>query len=130
MKIIGPRRLLRFLSFTVLCFFTSHLIAQTGTPITGKILAGKTRTPLQGATVQIAGSTNTVITGNKGEFRITTYKPLPISILITYTGYSSKELQITDANAVEVILEEAAAEVSDVVVVGYGTQRRSELTGS
>ncbi len=132
MKIIGPPRLLNPSILLFLCFLfsTIKIFSQTGTPITGKTLAGKSRSPLQGATVQIAGSTNTVVTGNQGEFRIITYKPLPVTLVITYTGYSPKEIEITDANPVEVLLEEAPAELSDVVVVGYGTQRRSELSGS
>ena len=117
--------------FTIQFLGFLHIVfAQTGTPITGTIVAGKSKTALGGASVQISGSTNTVVSDNQGQFRIITYKPLPVSLKITYTGYTSKEVVVSDAAAVEVVLEEAAAELSDVVVVGYGTQRRSELTGS
>ncbi|MET0299654.1 MAG: TonB-dependent receptor [Flavitalea sp.] len=121
---------LSILLIVLLMFSGAAVWAQNGTAITGRALAGKTKTPLEGATVQIVGSTNTVVTDKEGNFRVITYKPLPVSIVITYTGFSSQEISITDTKPVEVVLSEAAAELSDVVVVGYGTQRRSELTGS
>jgi TonB-dependent starch-binding outer membrane protein SusC len=132
MKHFDPSRIKTLLFFLAvqLFFFSAQSFAQNGTPITGKAFAGKTRTPLDGATVQILGSTNTVVTDNQGNFRIITYKTLPVTLVITYTGYSRKEVVVLDQAPVDVVLEEAAAELSDVVVVGYGTQRKSELTGS
>src|SRR5690349_12917381 len=117
----GIRTVVLLSVFQLLSFFPK-LIAQTGTPISGKVLATKTRDALEGASVQITGSTNTVVTDVQGGFRIITYKPLPVTLIITYTGYASTELVVSDDKPVEVLLTESAGELSDVVVVGYGTQ--------
>lgn len=49
---------------------------------------------------------------------------------MSYTGYATKEVAVTTANSYDIVLESEAIALEDVVVVGYGTQSRKELTGS
>jgi TonB-dependent starch-binding outer membrane protein SusC len=112
------------------CFANFAANAQNPTPISGTIISAKSKSPLAGATVHIAGSTNTVTTNDDGVFRIVTYKKLPITLEVSYTGYAPINVEVINTTPVTINLEEAAAQLSDVVVVGYGTQRRAELTGS
>ncbi|MBX3241251.1 MAG: TonB-dependent receptor [Chitinophagaceae bacterium] len=116
--------------FFLLIFF-SHSYAQNGgTEISGKVLNDKTKAFLPGATIQIKGSTNTVITNDNGEFKIVTYKDLPVVLRVSYSGYDAREIPIDNIKPVVVELEETATQLSDIVVVGYGTQRKRDLTGS
>ncbi len=120
------------LPFAFLLFLTQSLQAQEGTQTTikGKVIALKTGDPLTGASVNIEGSTNTVITNDKGEFNITTYKKLPLVLSISFVGYQTKPARVTGAEAITVVLSESSGQLADVAVVGYGTQRRKDITGS
>ncbi|HMO62825.1 MAG TPA: TonB-dependent receptor [Ferruginibacter sp.] len=108
-------------------FFTN---AQDGTSISGKILSEKNKSALPGASVHIKGSTNTVVTDNSGSFKIVTYKKLPVVLVVSYTGFKEKEILVNDETPVTISLTETLTELSDVLVVGYGTQRKKDVTGS
>jgi TonB-dependent starch-binding outer membrane protein SusC len=126
-KIIKAIGLAAFLSlFTLL-----HANAQENTSVSGKVLDAKTKTPLEGASIQIQGSTNTVTTNSKGEFKLTTYKKLPFSVFVSFVGYVTQEVPlIAPGGDIKVELIEAPNELGEVVVVGYGTQTRKSLIGS
>jgi TonB-linked SusC/RagA family outer membrane protein len=125
-------KIIRILGLTVLlflCILCSN--AQENTTVTGKVLDAKNNTPLEGASIQIQGSTNTVTTNFNGEFKLQTYKKLPFSIFVSYTGYEAQEVLVkNDGGHVIVTLKEVSARLGEVVVVGYGTQTRKSLIGS
>lgn len=104
--------------------------AQEGTSISGKITSQKNKQPLYGATVQIKGSTNSVIADEKGEFKITTFKKLPVTLVISNAGFKESEVTVASDRFIAVELTESTLDLSDVVVVGYGTQKKTEITGS
>ena len=109
-------------------FFSLSLLAQQKT-ITGKIVAQETREPLQGVTVSIKGSSTAVTTNKDGVFSIIV--PSNESVLeITYVGYSPQEMQVGNQNNITVSLVSADNRLGEVVVVGYGTQRKRDVTGS
>jgi TonB-linked SusC/RagA family outer membrane protein len=84
--------------------------------------------PVIGASVVELGSTNGVLTDSNGEF------DLPISqgknIKISYIGYVAQVLKVAPDRRVTVKLQESTENLSEVVVVGYGTQKKLDLTGS
>lgn len=97
--------------------------------ISGKVINSKTKQPLEGATVSVVGSTNEVLSDNTGSFKIRTFKKPPYTITVSYIGYKTKVIVAGDGlNTVE--LDETGAELSEVVIVGYGTQRKGDLTGA
>ncbi len=101
--------------------------AQTKT-ITGKV-TDKDNFPLAGATVQAKGSSVTTQTSTDGSFRIEV--PSSSSALIfSYVGYDDKEVGIGSSAAINVSLVTGSKSLQDVVVVGYGTRRKSDLTGA
>jgi TonB-linked SusC/RagA family outer membrane protein len=83
---------------------------------------------LPGATVMIKGTTVGVVTDPKGSFRLAV--PANATLVISIVGYESKELVIGTGNTYEVRLSSSVSALNEIVVVGYGTSRRKDLTGS
>lgn len=86
--------------------------------------------PLIGATIVVkdAPTVSGTITGPDGTFSLTV--PARSTLLITYVGYKSLRLPVLNRTHLEITLEEDAERLDNVVVVGYGTQEKSDLTGS
>ena len=102
--------------------------AQQGKRVTGEILDNE-GVPLSGATVSEKGTTNGVIADFDGNFSITVSDENAI-LTISYLGYLSREVAVEGKETITIALEEDAAMLDEVVVVGYGTQKRKDLTGS
>lgn len=96
----------------------------------GKVTELKTGLPLAGATVHITGTTHEVITKNDGKFSFLTGQRFPVTVVISYVGYQTKQVIIPDPTPVQIRLAETSSNLNEVVVVGYGTQKKSDLTGS
>src|SRR5687768_5212384 len=115
----------------VLIFFTIHSIhAQENITLNGKVVDKQTKLPLAGATVHIKNTTHEVVTSDAGEFHFLTGQRLPVTYIITYVGYHTVEITQTENENFSIQLEQSSNQLSDVVVVGYGKQRRSDVTGS
>lgn len=86
---------------------------------------------IPGATIVIKGTSEFVITDAKGEFAITSKRELPFSLLVSSIGFKQQEIQVYEVSdePTEVTLQTDNL-LDEVVVVGYGTQKRSDLTGS
>lgn len=85
--------------------------------------------PLPGANILEKGTTNGTQTDFDGNFEITISNADAI-LSVSYIGFSSKEIPVNGQNSITVALEESAAALDEIVVVGYGTQKKSDLTGS
>jgi TonB-linked SusC/RagA family outer membrane protein len=96
--------------------------------ITGTVKDGK-GVPLPGVSVQVKGTTSASVTGVGGKFRITSPSATG-SLVFSYVGFNKKEVAITNKSDIEVILTEESSALNEVVVVGYGTQKKVNLTGS
>ncbi|MFD1142182.1 SusC/RagA family TonB-linked outer membrane protein [Larkinella insperata] len=97
--------------------------------LSGKIIDSRTKEPLPGASVQIKGTTNGAITDAEGKFALKTGQKLPFVLLVNYIGYISQEV-VAATNSIDIQLVESVNQLSELVVVGYGTQKRSDITGS
>ena len=117
-------------AFLVAAAFWCSGQAGDQTSITGLVLESKTQTVLSGATIHLQGSTNAVTTNDKGSFTITTYKKLPFTISISFVGYQTQNLVVTNTVPIKITLQENPNQLAEVAVVGYGTQRRKDITGS
>ncbi len=96
----------------------------------GGTVADKTGAPLVGATVLEKGTGNGVVTGAKGEFTLQVANA-GADIVISFLGYTTIEVKATDIKpSVAIVLQDDMTEIDDVVVIGYGTVRKSDLTGS
>ncbi len=97
--------------------------------ITGTILSQNDNAPLQGVTVTNRNTNQKTQTDAKGTFSITAEKGHVL--VLSYVGFGSQNLTVGDASDVSVSLTQSTtATLEDVVVVGYGTQKRGNLTGA
>lgn len=85
--------------------------------------------PLIGATILVKGTTVGTATDLDGRFTMNVPEDANI-LVVSYTGFSSQEIDITDRNVIEIILSSGSETLEEVVVVGYGTQRKVNLTGA
>lgn len=110
------------------CLFTLQATAQSSGKITGKVIdqAGE---PIIGASCLVKGTSNGTITDLNGAFTLTNV-PANGTIVISYIGYIKQELAVKGQKELSVKLQEDSKTLDEVVVVGYGTQRKSDLTGS
>lgn len=95
--------------------------------ITGKVF-GADHAALAGATVQVKGSGTTTQTDNGGKFSISA--PANAKLVFSYVGLTNQEISIDGRHEIEVQLLPSTQSLSDVVVVGYGTQKKTSLTAS
>ena len=84
--------------------------------------------PLPGATVLEKGSSNGTTTDFDGNFNIQV--PINAVLQISYIGYTTQEVSVAGRSTIRIELVLDATQLDDVVVVGYGTQRKSDITGS
>lgn len=122
------RLLARLVSITLLCvLFTQIAFSQTKT-ITGKVSDDK-GAPIQGATITAKGTKAGASTGPDGTYRITV-PPTAKTLVISSVGFTAQELAIGDQTSLDVSLVAAQSNLNEVVVIGYGTARKKELTGA
>lgn len=119
--------------FLALIFFLSYsspLIAQTGINgnLTGKVLDENGK-PLAGATVAISGTNRSTSTGAQGDFSFTALTNAT-ALVVTFQGYASQTVQLKNNDVLNISMQRDANVLNDVVVVGYGTQKRIASTGS
>lgn len=115
-------------STVLLCvLFTLTTFSQTKT-ITGKVTDDK-GAPLQGATVTVKGTRNGASTGTDGTYNLTVPQGAK-TLVISSVGYATQEINIGDQTSIDISLVSTSQNLNEVVVVGYGTVRKKDLTGS
>jgi len=126
--ILGLRSMLMFLSL----FFSSLVIslqAQNNRTISGTISDAVSKETLVGASVLVKGSTKGVTTNANGQFSISVSTSNPV-LVFRFVGYSSQEKTVGNQSQINVALSPASEDLAQVVVVGYGTQKKSDVTGA
>ena len=116
-------KLLIITLFTLI--LANDVIAQV--EASGIVRDNETGDPLLGATILVKGTNNGTITDSNGLFKISV-ESLDVIIMISYTGY--KTLEIKAGTNLQINLKEEIGQLDEVVMIGYGTQKRSDLTGS
>ena len=102
--------------------------AMAQSQVSGKV-ADKDGLPLIGATVVVSGTTNGVLTDQHGKYVINV--PSKESILeFEYLGYAGQKVMVGTKTTIDVILQSDTQIVEEVVVIGYGETKKSDLTGS
>lgn len=116
---------------THILLFAVTLIATAQTVLTGRILDAANGEPLIGAQVLVKSKNVGVVTDLEGNFRLETKESLPLTLSVDYIGYRSQEIDVyDDSESIEIELTENVNTLGEVVIVGYGTQKRTQLTGS
>lgn len=102
-------------------------IAQSNV-ITGSVVAASDDTPLPGVTVAVKGETRGTVTDADGKFTITAE---PSDVLVfSFIGMATQEVTVGNSATLSVRMEEGMESLQEVVVVGYGTQKKANLTGA
>jgi len=91
-------------------------------------VVGSGGTPVAGASVNVKGASGGTMTNSDGQFTIRASKG--DVLVISNVGFTTKEVTVGDADNITITLDARAEEFSEVVVVGYGTQRKEAVTGS
>jgi TonB-linked SusC/RagA family outer membrane protein len=132
--LINKRKLTRILQLSA-CFLLMGIgILSAGGAYAqdGKIIAGTvvdaTGEPVIGASIVEKGTTNGTGTDTNGNFSLNVSQG--VTLVISYIGYVSQEIVIGNQTRLNVTLEEDYQALDEVVVVGYGTQKRSDITGA
>ncbi len=126
---MSAKTLLSAILFTVFFFVLQVSYAQDKT-VTGKVTDSKDGTPVIGASVLAKGSQTGTTTGNDGSFTITV-GPKITTLIISSVGFETQEVSIKGVTSVNVEMAlSGSANLNEVIVVGYGTARRKDLTGS
>ncbi len=120
--------LLRVLLCGVWLLTFSLLASAQNKQITGNVSDEK-GSPIAGASVVAKGSRTGTTTGLDGNFTLSVSSSVK-KIVISYVGYTSQDVDISSGAAIKVILQPDAGSLTDVVVVGYGTARKKDLTGA
>jgi iron complex outermembrane receptor protein len=97
--------------------------------VTGKVTDAKDGAPLVAASVTVKGTNKGTTTAADGTFSINVASN-QTTLVVTFLNYATKEVQIAGKNSINVALSQSADQLSEVVVIGYGSVRKKDLTGS
>lgn len=97
--------------------------------ITGKVTDEKTKSPIPGVTVKVKDGQTIAVTDENGIYKITVPNEQAI-LTFNFVGYDVQEKQVGNLKNINIVLKSAQANLDEVVVVGYGTQKKADVTGS
>lgn len=117
----------RIYSLILGCAVSVSAMAQTKN-IQGRIIDSKSNEPLVGVTVMEAGTSHGCVTDLDGNFTISVSPNAKLSV--SYVGYKNLQVPVKGKSNLTVVLEENAELLNDVVVVGYGVQKKATLSGA
>lgn len=122
----GARKALMLLVvFMLTCFQT---FAQNTIRVNG-LVKDESGATLQGASIRVKGAAVASQTDERGSF-ILENVPANGTLIVSYTGYLTKEVQVNNQSNLEITLQEDANAIDDVVVVAFGTQKKTEVVGA
>lgn len=103
-------------------------MAQGSFKVSGKVTDAKDGTPLVGVTVLVKGTQQATITNYDGTYTLQTSRTATLEF--SYVGYTKQEVAVNSVAKINVAMEPTASVLGEVVVVGYGTVRKTDATGS
>ena len=113
----------------VMLLFAVVSMAQNKITVSG-VVSDKTGMTVIGATVSVKGAPQQgVVTGLDGDYKITNV-PSNAVLLYSYIGMKDQEIAVNGRTTINVVMQEDNMLIDEVVVVGYGVQRKSDLTGA
>ena len=118
---------LRTIALFMICTLGSVLMAQAQNKVSGTV-SDKTGEPLIGANVAVKGTSVATLTDANGLFTVPAKSGDVLKI--TYVGFEPKEVKVGKTNTIDIVLDEDRKALEEVVVVGYATQKKVDLTGS
>ena len=123
-----------FLGFFLQVFFIPILIADQGNAfmqtrtVNGQVISADENETLVGVNVIEKGTGNGTVTDIDGNYSLEVNEGA--TLVFSYVGYERKEVPVGDQSVIDVVLEQDVNQLDELVVIGYGVQRKSDLTGS
>lgn len=121
------KRVRSLFTLMAICFFCVTAIAQTR-KITGKVLSSEDGKSMDGVSVNIKGLSQGTMTDAEGNFSIEAVTGQ--TLVISYVGFKNQELVVDKSKTPVIHLERIDNSMQGVVVIGYGTQKKKDLTGA
>ena len=115
-------------SFLLLFFLICSATAFSQKKVSGKVTDGENNSSVPGATVQVKGTNKGVTTNAEGSYTIEV--PNEATLIFSSVGYSPKEVSVGNQSVINILLSPDAQALSEVVVTGYGSQRKKDITGA
>ena len=112
----------------MLCFAVMSVTAFAQTQVKGVVINVKDGMPAQGVTVSVKGTSTTTQTDNKGTFSI--LAPSNGTLIFSSVSFDRQEVGISGKTYLAVSITSSTTSLDEVIVVGYGTQKRREITGA
>src|SRR6266542_3416430 len=123
------KQLLKVIAFCALLLNTMQFVFAQNKIVTGKVIDSKDGSVITNVSVIAKGTHIGTQTDANGNFRLTV--PLSVKTLtISYVGFSSQDIDVSRAGNIEVTLVATSSTLSEVVVIGYGTAKKKDLTGA
>lgn len=115
--------------YLTLCCLLSVLLPAAAQQVTG-VVTDHDGEPLFGAVAALKGKSAATTTGTRGEYVLPNVDLRKDTLVFTYVGMKKLEVPVADRTKVDVRLESMHTAINEVVVIGYGTARRADLTGA
>ncbi|QHT68898.1 TonB-dependent receptor [Rhodocytophaga rosea] len=96
--------------------------------ISGKVLDEADSSPLPGVNITVKGTTNGTVTDGTGAYTLSV--PSNSTLVFSYIGYTTQEIAVSNRTSINVNMASDVKALSEVVVVGYGTQKKADVTGA
>lgn len=123
------KKILLFLCFGIICSFAcTDLFGQART-VTGTVTDGATGEPLIGVNIVVQGTTTGAITDPSGDYAIEVPSSNAI-LMFSFVGYEVITVPVENRTTIDVTLTPSMVGLDELVVIGYGTQRRGSITGA
>ena len=117
----------RYILFIMVSVFSLALSAQN-VKVTGKVTSASDKESLIGVTVKVKGGQTGAITDYDGNYTINAAKNA--TLVFSMIGFATKEVAVDGQTTINVTLEDKGSDLNEVVVIGYGTVKKSDLTSS
>ncbi|QIL38526.1 TonB-dependent receptor [Pedobacter sp. HDW13] len=112
----------------VFCLLAINVAFAQNITVKGKVIDGGDKTPLPGVSILIKGTQNGTQTDVNGNYSISV--PGNATLVFNFVGYTAQEQAVNNQTTINVSLASSTQQLEQVVVVGYGTQRKIDVTGS
>src|SRR5205085_4084486 len=119
---------IRSIPIVLLLLFSSYISFAQNFPVTGKVTTASGE-PLAGVTVQVKNGKASATTKADGTFEINASGPNAV-LNFSYVGYEEQQVPVNKRGQIAVSLSPGTAALENVVVIGYGTQKRKNVTGA
>lgn len=122
------RKFTKLSVLTFLCFFFINAAFAQDIIVKGTVTDGQDKTTIPSVSIKVKGTTRGTQTDANGKFALSV--PANGILVFTYIGYNAQEVPVNNQTTINVTLASSSQQLEQVVVVGYGTQRKLDVTGA